>query len=139
MRTRLALFLLLCVHCDSRSLATQREGKATASDTRGKIPGEWRGHSECVDKNSACRDEINVYRFSKLARDPNEFYVTASKVVDGKEIVMGGGNWKFDAERAVLESLSPSIRLVVRGDQMEGALALANGTVYRRIYLKKEN
>jgi hypothetical protein len=41
--------------------------------------------------------------------------------------------------KQALESKTPSIRLVLDGNKMEGALKLASGTVYRRIYLKKEN
>jgi hypothetical protein len=65
--------------------------------------------------------------------------VTASKVVDGKEIVMGSGEWKYDEKTKVVESAKPPIRLAIDGKKMEGALRLADGTVYRRIYLEKEN
>jgi hypothetical protein len=108
-------------------------------DVRSTIAGVWRGHSVCVDKSSPCHDEVNVYRFSKVAGKPNEFSVTASKVVDGKEIVMGGGDWKYDEKTKVVESEKPSIRLAVGSRKMEGTLSLADGTAYRRIYLEKEN
>ncbi len=110
-----------------------------AEDVQTTIVGVWRGHSICTDKNSACHDEIYVYRFSAISGRPNWFTATASKVVDGKEIVMGSGEWKFDEKKKVLETEKPPIRMTIEGKKMEGALSLADGTVYRRIYLVKEN
>ena len=106
-------------------------------ETVSKIAGVWRGNSVCTVKGSPCHEEVNVYRFSSVAGRPNAFSVTASKVVDGKEIVMGSGEWKFDDEGRVLKSEAPMIRLVVTGDQMVGTLTLPSGAVYRRIYLRK--
>ena len=82
---------------------------------------------------------MNVYRFSRIAGRSNQFSVTASKVVEGKEIVMGSGEWKYDEKMKVVKSDTPVIRMAVDGRKMEGTLSLANGTVYRRIYLEKEN
>jgi hypothetical protein len=90
-------------------------------------------------KSSPCRAEVNVYRFSKLAGRPNSFSVTASKVVDGKEIVMGTGEWGYLPEKRVVESKTPEIRLTIEGVKMEGVLTLPDGTPYRRILLKKED
>lgn len=110
-----------------------------AEDVQTTIVGVWRGHSVCTDKNSTCHDEVNIYRFAAISGRPNWFAVTASKVVDGKEIVMGSGEWKFDVKKKVLETEKPPIRMTMEGKKMEGALSLADGTVYRRIYLEKEN
>ena len=121
-------------------LAAQNTGSNTEiQDVRSRIAGVWRGRSVCVEKKSACHDEINVYRFSKLEGRPSEFSVTASKIVDGKEIVMGSGQWKYDEKTKVVESEKPLIRLAIEGRKMEGTLSLANGTAYRRIYLEKED
>ena len=108
-------------------------------DVQTTIVGVWRGHSVCTDKNSACHEEINVYRFAAISGRSNWFTVTASKVVDGKEFVMGSGEWKFDEKKKVLETEKPPIRMTMEGKKMEGALSLADGTAYRRIYLEKEN
>jgi hypothetical protein len=107
-------------------------------DVRSMIAGVWRGHSVCTDKNSTCHDEVNVYRFSRVAGRENEFSVTASKVVDGRETVMGSGAWKYDEKTKIVECEKPPIRMAIDGKKMEGALSLADGTVYRRIYLEKE-
>jgi hypothetical protein len=113
--------------------------KSKAEDVQSKIAGVWRGHSECTDKNSPCHNEVNVYRFAKIEGRPNSFTVTASKIVDGKEIVMGSGEWRYDEKKSTVECEKPSIQLKVEGGKMEGALKLDEGTVYRRIFLKKES
>jgi len=99
----------------------------------------WRGHSVCQVKDSPCHDEVNVYRFASVEGRPNAFSVTASKIVDGKEIVMGSGEWKYGAEKHTVETEKPAIRMAIEGKKMEGALTLPDGTVYRRIYLQKED
>jgi hypothetical protein len=121
--------------CGARQGGGERQ---SAEDVRFRIAGTWRGNSICGVKDSPCRDEVNVYQFSGVAGRPDIFRVTAAKVVDGKEVVMGRGEWKYDAERRVVECERPAIRLALDGDKMEGALTLGDGTVYRRISLKKE-
>ena len=80
-----------------------------------------------------------MYRFSKVPGRANAFSVTASKVVDGREVVMGSSEWKYDEKKGIVACEKPSIQLAIHGDKMEGALRLEDGTVYRRIYLKKES
>ena len=53
------------------------------------IAGIWRGRSSCEQKESACREETVVYRFSPLQDKPGSFSVTADKIVDGKAMNMG--------------------------------------------------
>ena len=136
----LVLMLSLGVSVGPWRHSTQdAHAKGDSDDVRSRIAGVWHGHSECAVKNTPCHDEVNVYRFSKLAADANKFSVTASKVVDGKEVVMGSSEWKYDEKRQVVECAKPSIELTIRDDKMEGSLKLDDGTVYRRIYLKKES
>ena len=113
--------------------------KSDAKDVQSRIIGVWRGRSECAVKNSPCHDEVNVYRFSKIDGRANAFSVTASKVVNGQEVVMGTSEWKYDEKKQLVECKKPSIQLNIMEDKMEGALKLDDGTVYRRIYLKKES
>jgi hypothetical protein len=105
-----------------------------------QITGTWRGNSECVVKNSPCRDEINVYRFSEVAGKPGWFSGIGSKLVNGKEISMGTLDWSYDPEKHMLrsENSGATFRLVVDGSRIEGSLTLADNTVYRRIHLKKD-
>jgi hypothetical protein len=122
------------------SVAQQESGKEDGATMREKIAGVWRGNSVCADRSSPCHDELNVYRFSKVDGKPDTFMVTASKVVDGKEIEMGGGEWKYDEKAKALECTNPRIRLVIlREGWMEGALSLEDGREYRKVRLKKES
>jgi hypothetical protein len=83
----------LTVSSLGRGAATQARGE----DAGVPIAGTWRGNSVCLVKGSACRDEENVYRFSKPAGKPGVFSGTASKVVDGREIVMGRSDLTWSA------------------------------------------
>lgn len=143
MLSKCGLVLMLSLGCvlgGARPRSTQDAGaKGDAEDARSRIAGVWRGHSECAVKNSPCHDEVNVYRFSKVERRANAFSVTASKVVDGKEVVMGSSEWKYDEKKGVVECENPHVQMKIDGDKMEGALKLDDGTVYRRVYLKKES
>lgn len=119
-------------------LAQETGGKGGEADSRASIAGVWRGNSVCVDKNSPCHDEVNVYRFSKVEGKPNAFAVTASKVVEGKEIEMGSSEFTFDESRKTLECERPRIKLTItKPNWMEGALSLDDGKEYRKIRLKK--
>jgi hypothetical protein len=135
---RVLVFLLIAV--SGCACFAQHDGTRTsAEDAQSHIVGTWRGNSVCMVKSSPCHDEINVYHFFKLAGKSNLFSVTASKVVEGKEIVMGSGEWTYEPDKRVVECKAPAIPMAVDGNRMEGTLTLADGTVYRRIYLKKED
>ena len=137
--SRCAFVLVLSLTGTWPHFSQNARAKDDSEDVRSRIAGVWRGHSECAVKNSPCHDEVNLYHFSKVAGDANKFFVTASKVVDGKEVVMGSSEWKYDEKKQVVEREKPSIQLTITGDRMEGALKLEDGMVYRRIYLKKES
>jgi hypothetical protein len=114
-------------------------GEAQVVEGQSQVPGTWRGNSECVVKNSPCRDETNVYRFSEIAARPGWFSGTGSKIVNGKEISMGTLDWQYDSKSHILESDNPSgiFRLVVDDGKIEGTFFLSDQTVYRRIHLRK--
>jgi|SRR5579862_2318705 len=104
-----------------------------------QITGIWRGNSVCIVANGPCHNEANVYRFSEVPGTSNRFSCTGSKVVDGKEIVIGSSEWTYDPSTHLLQTVtsSPSIRLTLDHDILDGALFLRNSTVYRHIHLKK--
>jgi len=137
---RFVLAASLICFVDSFGLAQTPGGEAVIHGSRSQITGTWRGNSECVVKNSPCRDEINVYRFSEVAGRPGSFSGIGSKLENGKEISMGTLDWNYDAEKHILksENAGATFRLVVDGTRIEGSLTLANNTVYRRIHLKKD-
>lgn len=106
-----------------------------------QIAGIWRGNSVCAVANSPCRNEVNVYRFSEMPGKPNRLSCTASKIVDGKEIVMGSGEWTYDPSKRLLQTVAanPTIQLTLDHDSLDGALTLPDNTIYRRIHLKKSS
>jgi hypothetical protein len=111
-----------------------------AADEESGIAGIWRGDSICVQKNTACHDEIAVYRVSAIPGKHGYVYVSGGKMVDGEEVVMGSGEWRFEARTHTLSTELPlgDIVLVVNGDKMQGTFTLHDKTVLRRITLKKE-
>jgi hypothetical protein len=129
-RRLLSIFLFTCV-----TIASGPARTATLSP----VCGTWRGNSECVQSNSPCHDEVNVYRFAEVPGKPNTFSGSGSKVVDGKEIEMGTLEWTFNPQYHALEAevSGNTFRLIVMGNKMEGTLKTANNVTYRRIHLQR--
>jgi hypothetical protein len=127
------LFISLFVGC-AGSMAQNDPG---ATDM---VAGVWRGHSVCMVKDSPCHDEMNVYRISAIAGKPGIYFVSGNKIVDGKEEVMGTGEWRYDASAHVLTYEFPRgvFRLKMDGGKMEGDLKLPDGTQFRQIFLEKD-
>ena len=111
-----------------------------AADDESSIVGIWRGDSICVLKNTACHDEVAVYRVSAIPGKHGHVYVSGGKVVDGREVVMGSGEWRYDESTRTLSTELPQgdIILVANGDQMQGTFTLHDKTVLRRITLRRE-
>ncbi|HEY6968238.1 MAG TPA: hypothetical protein VJA94_03465 [Candidatus Angelobacter sp.] len=132
--------LVVVLFALAASVLTQAQSPAAkpANDDQ-QIAGTWRGNSTCIVKDSPCHDEVNVYHISRIAEKPNSFMVSGSKVVDGNEIVMGSGEWTYDAQKHNLswETAGRTFKFTVKGDKMEGTLT-SGGVLYRRIFLKKE-
>jgi hypothetical protein len=112
---------------------------ASSANEESKLPGTWRGDSLCVEKGGACHDEIAVYRIAAVPGKPGYLLVTGGKVVDGKEIVMGSGEWRYDNNKHTLTVELPRgvITLKADGDKLEGTFTLPDKTILRRITLKK--
>jgi len=113
----------------------------SGGDEESRLPGTWRGDSLCVEKGTSCQDEVAVYRIASIPSKPGYLMVTCGKVVDGKEIVMGVGEWRHDSAKHTLTVELPRgvITLKVDGDKLEGAFLLRDKTVFRRITLKKSD
>lgn len=105
----------------------------------GKLAGTWRGESLCVEKGTACHDEVAVYRVAEIPGKPGYLMVSGGKVADGKEIVMGTGEWRYDSAKRTMSVELPRgvITLKVDGDKLEGTFTLPDKTILRRITLKK--
>lgn len=113
---------------------------AMASDEVSRFVGEWRGDSICVAKNTACHDEIVVYRIAKLPEKPGYASVSADKIVSGKPVNMGTLEFRYDQDGHMLtcEYAQGVWRLKVDGPKMEGTLTGSNNILFRRVTLRKE-
>jgi hypothetical protein len=117
-----------------------RANASTAGEER-KLEGTWRGDSLCVEKGTACHDEVAVYRIAAIPGKRGFLMVIGGKAVDSKEIVMGSGEWRYDSGKHTLTGELPRgvITLKLDGDKLEGAFVLPDKTVLRRITLKKSD
>ena len=101
------------------------------------LVGDWSGTSLCQVKPSACHDENVFYHLS----NPNEDKITiqADKIVDGKPINMGSGDWTYQksARSLTFEIPRGTWKLIVDGDTMDGTLTNPDGTVFRKVHLSR--
>jgi hypothetical protein len=65
--------------------------------------------------------------------------VAADKIVDGKAIRMGTGEWEYDKVRKTIVNTQQGRvwRLTVKGNRMEGTLTVADQTIFRRVSLER--
>jgi hypothetical protein len=103
--------------------------------------GVWRGESLCTNTASAsCRNETVVYYIRDVPDRPNAVLIRADKILDGKAITMGTGEWQYDRTRQTIEWQMPQQVWLLRldGNRINGTLRLADGTVVRDMTLKKD-
>jgi hypothetical protein len=114
---------------------------ATAAFAASPGAGVWRGGSLCTNTASACRNETVVYYIRDVPGHPDLLFVRADKIVDGKAITMGSGNWQYDRTRQTIEWRMPQQVWLLRldADRIQGTLTLADGSVFRKMTLKKDD
>ena len=130
--------VLLIVAATMALSAAAQNAKANKTDFA--LAGDWRGDSICVVRESACRDEESLYHLSRDHEIPGRFLMKGDKIVNGKPVTMGTLSCGYDLKSHALECAIPSggvIRLLVQGNEMRGAMTLADKTEWRRITLKK--
>jgi hypothetical protein len=103
------------------------------------VVGDWRGDSICVVRESACHDEDSLYHVARLAEKPGWFSMKLDKIVDGKPVTMGRQECSFDSGKQILlcEFARGVMRFTLQGNKMEGSMTLTDGTLWRKISLKK--
>jgi hypothetical protein len=108
--------------------------------------GTWRGTSLCTPVRPACHDEIAVYHIAPSAK-PDTIAMTMNKVVDGKEVEMGGTvEYHVDYpartlfyDMAARDGTRGEFRFTWTGKKMTGTLIQLPGReVVRNIKLEKE-
>jgi len=71
------------------------------------VTGTWRGESLCVTGAPACHNESVVYYIKDVPDRPDLVLIQADKIVDGKAITMGTGQWHYDRAQHTLEWRMP--------------------------------
>jgi hypothetical protein len=96
--------------------------------------GVWRGTSLCRVRPSPCKDEIVVYRITRL-KASDSLSLDASKIVNGQEQDMGVLVCRFAASGAQVTCTMPNgvWRFTIRGDSLTGELRLPDNTKFRDV------
>jgi hypothetical protein len=113
-------------------------GRSLAAES--EAAGTWSGESRCAVRGTACRDETVVYSIQDVPGRSDAVFIKADKIVDGKPVTMGTGEWQYDRTRHTLEWRLPRQvwLLEISGARIEGTLTMADGTVIRRMSLRKD-
>jgi hypothetical protein len=96
--------------------------------------GVWRGTSLCRVHPSPCKDEIVVYRITRI-NATHSVSVDARKIVNGQEEEMGVLGCLLDASGTRFTCTNPrgAFRFTVRGDSLVGEGRLRDNTKYRDV------
>lgn len=102
------------------------------------ISGTWKGASICQVKNSPCHDEIVVYHISKV-HGVDTFNISASKIVDGKDLYMGIVGCKLNrkSNKLVSNSAYGQWSFDIDRNTLTGTL-YQDGILYRKVKLAKQ-
>ena len=104
-----------------------------------QLIGDWRGDSICQVRESACHDEDSLYHVSRLPDRPGWFSMKLDKIVEGKPVTMGTMECSYASAKSVLTCEFPRgvMRFVLQSDKLTGTMNLSDGTLWRRLSLKK--
>ena len=96
--------------------------------------GVWRGTSSCRVRPSACKDEIVVYRITRVNAN-DSLSLDARKIVKGQEEEMGVLGCRQAASGAQFTCTLPNgvWRFTIRGDSLVGELRLPDNTKFREV------
>jgi len=113
---------------------------ATTDPEIAALTGTWRGQSICATDAPACHNETVVCYIKQIPNRTDVVFIQADKLVDGKAITMGAGEWQYRATQRSLELKMPRQvwLLNISGNRIEGTLTLADKTIFRRMTLSKD-
>jgi hypothetical protein len=139
MRAVVGLAICLTTMLPLASSARSQTAPKSKSGSDDAPVGDWRGDSTCQVKPSACHDEDSLYHFSRLEKKPGWLSLKADKIVDGVPVTMGTMECSYDREKHSLECSLPKavLQFEVRGNLMQGTMKLLDGTLWRKLSLKK--
>lgn len=121
------------------SLAGIQNGSARNARSDDTLVGDWRGESICIVRPSGCHDEDSLYHVASLPKKPGWFLLKADKIVDGKPVTVGTSECSYTQKERLLECHLPAgtLQFDVRDDRLEGTMKLRDGTLWRKLRLKK--
>jgi hypothetical protein len=102
--------------------------------------GIWRGESLCTTDAPSCKNETVVYYIEAIAEKPDQMFIRADKIVDGKAITMGSGPWEYSQAKQTLswQAQQRLWLLNITGKRIDGTLTLPGNVIVRRMTLKKD-
>lgn len=104
-----------------------------------EIAGNWEGESLCTVPNSPCHNEHVIYHISLDKGTTANYTIGADKIVNGKPDFMGDLHCTYDQPKGYLRCVKPGVwEFNIVGDAMTGTLKLDDGTLYRKVSLKKK-
>jgi hypothetical protein len=102
--------------------------------------GKWKGESLCTVKPSACHDEVVVYEITAATGKKDALVWKADKIVNGEQQNMGTMDCTYAPKSQVMTCDMPGRgvwKLTVHGDAMTGTLELSDGTLFRKVSVKR--
>jgi hypothetical protein len=109
-----------------------QRAQAQATTTASNPVGVWRGTSKCLVRPSPCRDEVVVYRITRLATD--SVSIDARKIVDGSEEEMGLLACRLAPGASITCTMRNGVwRFTVRRDSLVGELRLPDDRKFRDV------
>jgi hypothetical protein len=107
---------------------------AQAPQAASNPAGVWRGTSLCLVHPSACKDEVVVYRITRM-KAPDSVSIDAQKIVNGQAQDMGILACRVTSTGAQVTCTIPqgTWRFTVRADSLVGELRHPDGTKFRDV------
>jgi hypothetical protein len=117
--------------------ALAAQGKVAFAQSVSDVLGTWEGESKCTIASSPCHDEHVIYEISR-ASNPAALTLTMDKVVNGERGTMGSLSCHLQESALKCTYKDSHWDFVVNNKQMSWTLKLADGTLYRRISVRKK-
>ena len=137
-RSRVGLLLLTLLFC-LVPLAFDQQPEPAA-----RFLGTWTGSSICVGNRPACKNEVVVYRFRPVDKQPLKINLLADKIIDGKRVPMYRLEFQLsaDGETATCEFTRGHTNGIweyrLSGDAMTGTLViLPDKSLGRRVNVRR--
>jgi hypothetical protein len=112
---------------------------AFTQKTSSSVLGKWKGESLCTVKPSACHDESVVYEITASAEKKGMLVWKADKIVNGEQQNMGMLDCSApDAHTMTCDMSGRGVwAFQGQGDGMTGTLKLSDGTLFRKVSVKR--